>query len=73
MSKHIIFPLTILPDSPQTDQLLTLLAEHIRHLKTETPLYFQGYERCPGHLSQVREALKEMCFDPSDNGKSSNS
>lgn len=73
MSKPIISPLTLLHDSPQTDQLLTLLAEQIRHLKTETPLYFQGYERCSGHLSQVREALNEMCFDPSDNGKSSNS
>ena len=66
-------PLNLLPDSPQTDQLLTLLAEQIRRIKTGKHLYFQGYELCPGHLSQVREALKEMCFDPSDNGKSSNS
>ena len=73
MSKQIISSLNLIPDSLQTDQLLTLLAEHIRHLKTETPLYFQGYERGPGHLSQVREALNEMCFDPSGNGKSSNS
>lgn len=73
MSKPIISPLNLLPDSPQSDQLLTLLAEQIRHLKTGTPLYFQGFERCPGHLSKMREALKEMCFDPSDNGKSSNS
>ena len=73
MSKPIISPLNLLPDSPQTDQLLTLLAEQIRHLKTETPLYFQGYERCHEHLSQVREAINELCFDPSGNGKSSNS
>ncbi len=73
MSKPIISPLNLLPDSPQTDQLLTLLAEHIRHIINGTPLYFQDYERCPGHLSQVREAINELCFDPSDNGKSSNS
>lgn len=73
MSKPIISPLNLLHDSPQTEQLQTLLAEHIRHLKTGTPLYFQSYERCPGHLSQVREALIEMCINPSDNGKSSNS
>lgn len=66
-------PLNLIPDSTQSDQLQTLLSEQIRHLKTETPLYFQGYERCPSHLSQMREALNEMCFDPSDNGKSSNS
>ena len=73
MSKPIISPLNLLPDSPQTDRLLTLLAEHIRRIKTGKHLYFQGYERCPGHLSQMREALNEMCFDPSGNGKSSNS
>ena len=73
MSKPIISPLNLLPDSTQSDQLLTLLAEHIWRIKTGTHLYFQGYERCHEHLSQVREALKEMCFDPSDNGKSSNS
>lgn len=73
MSKQNISPLNFLPDSPQTEQLQTLLAEHIRRIKTGKHLYFQGYERCPSHLSQVWEALKEMCFDPSDNGKSSNS
>lgn len=72
MSKPIISPLNLLPDSPQTEQLQTLLAEHIRRIKLDKPLYFQSYERCPGHLSQVREALVEMCFNPSDNGKSSN-
>lgn len=66
-------PLTLLHDILQTDQLQTFLAEHIRRIKTGKPLYFQGFERCPGHLSQVREALNEMCFNPSDNGKSSNS
>lgn len=73
MSKQIISPLNLLPDSPQTEHLQTLLAEHIRRIKTGKHLYFQGYERCSGNLSQVREALIEMCFDPSDNGKSSNS
>lgn len=72
MSKPIISPLNLLPDSPQTDQLLTLLSEHIRHLKTGKHLYFQGYERCSGHLSKMREAINELCFDPSDDDKSSN-
>lgn len=73
MSKQIISPLNFLPDSPQTEQLQTLLAEHIRRIKTGKHLYFQEFERCPGQLSQVREALIEMCINPSDNGKSSNS
>ena len=66
-------PLNLLPDRTQSDRLLTLLAEHIRRIKTGKHLYFQGYERFPGHLSQVQEALIEMCINPSDNGKSSNS
>ena len=65
-------PLNLLPDSPQTEQLQTLLAEHIRRIKTGTPLYFQGFERCPGHLTETMEMLRKMCIDPSDNGKSSN-
>lgn len=73
MNKLNLSQHNFLPNSPQTEQLQTLLAEHIRHLKTGTPLYFQGFERCPGHLSQVREALIEMCINLSDNGKSSNS
>lgn len=66
-------PLNLLPDSPQTEQLHTLLAEHIRHIKTGKPLYFQVFERCPGHLTETREMLMKMCINPSDNGKSSNS
>ena len=73
MRKQNSHPLNLLPDSTQSDQLLTLLAEHIRRIKTGKHLYFQGYERCHEHLSQVREALIEMCINLSDNGKSSNS
>lgn len=73
MNKLNLSQHNFLPNSPQTEQLQTLLAEHIRRIKTGKHLYFQEFERCPGHLSQVREALIEMCIDPSDNGKSSNS
>lgn len=66
-------PLTLFHDSPQTEHLQILLAEHIRHIKTGTPLYFQGYGRCHGHLTETREMLMKMCIDPSDDDKSSNS
>lgn len=66
-------PLTPLHDIPQSDQLQTLLAEHIRHIKNGKHLYFQGFERCPGHLSQMREMLMKMSIDLPVDDKSSNS
>lgn len=73
MNKLNLSQHNFLPNSPQTEQLQTLLAEHIRRIKTGKHLYFQGFEHCPEQLSQLRERLMAVCIDMSDDGKSSNS